>query len=260
MLLVLLSVVVMTVDHRQGLLEPTRQILSAIVHPIRVVASLPAELMDSADTHLSSRRELILNNQRLRDRHQLDQSRLQRLDALEVENIRLRSLLDSSYELEKPVLIAELLEVDLDPFSHRIAIDKGQGDGVYAGQPVIDSSGVIGQVDSVAPFSATVRLISDPSHGIPVQVNRNGLRSIAIGTGRINVLTITSLPNNADIRVDDLVVTSGLGGRFPAGYPVGRVKTIITDPGQPFSRVELEPLGALDRIQEVLLIQRAEQP
>jgi rod shape-determining protein MreC len=105
-----------------------------------------------------------------------------------------------------------------------------------------------------------VRLISDPSHGLPVQVNRNGLRSVAFGTGRLDTLTIRSLPNNADIRVDDLIVTSGLGGRFPSGYPVARVRSAETDPVEPFSRIELEPLGALDRIQEVLLIEREQTP
>jgi len=249
----------MTVDHRQGLLEPVRQVISTVVHPIRLVASLPSTLFDTAGTQLTSRRELVAENQRLREKQTRVEARLQRLDALEAENIRLRTLLDSSYDLERPVLIADLIQVDLDPFSHLIEIDKGIQDDVYVGQPVIDGNGVIGQVDRVAPLSATVRLISDPSHGLPIQVNRNGLRSVAFGTGRLDTLTIRSLPNNADIRVDDLIVTSGLGGRFPAGYPVARVTSTGTDPGEPFSRIEVEPLGALDRIQEVLLIER-EQP
>ena len=183
------------------------------------------------------------------------QARLQRLDALEVENIRLRSLLDSSYELERPVVIAELTAVDLDPFNHLIQINKGLRDSITAGQPVIDANGVIGQVETVSPFTATVRLISDPSHGIPVQVNRNGLRSVAFGTGRTDTLTINSLPNNAGIEVGDLLVTSGLGGRFPAGYPVGEVRNITIDEGRAFSSISVKPLGALGRVEEVLLIE-----
>ncbi len=221
-----------------------------------MIATLPEQALEATNATLSSRRELIAENQRLRDRQRIYEARLQRLDALEVENIRLRSLLDSSYELERPVIIAELVGVDLDPFSHLIEIDKGTQSGIHVGQAVIDGNGVIGQVERVAPLTATVRLISDPSHGLPVQVNRNGLRSVAFGTGRINTLSITSLPNNADIRAGDLLVTSGLGGRFPAGYPVGEVHTVSIDPGQPFSRIAVQPLGALDRIQEVLLIQR----
>lgn len=244
----------MTVDHRLDLFEPGRQALSALVHPVRVIASLPATLTERMDENLASRRALIAENQRLKDRQQIFQARLQRFDALEVENIRLRRLLDSSYEIERPVLIAELFRIDLDPFSHLIEIDKGSRQGVYVGQPVIDESGIIGQVDKIGPLSATVRLISDPSHATPVQVNRNGLRGIAVGTGAIDQLTIQSLPRNADIKVGDLVVTSGLGGRFPSGYPVGKVRRISHETGQPFLTIELAPLAALDRARQVLLI------
>lgn len=256
MLLALLSVVLMTLDHRQNMLEPLRQTLSAAVHPVRLAASLPVELTGLATDQLTSRRELTEENARLRNQQLLYEARLQRLDALEVENIRLRELLDSAYELEEPVLIAELVAVDLDPYTHLIQIDKGTRDGVYRGQPVIDAGGIIGQVDEAGPFSATVRLISDPSHAIPVQVNRNGLRSIAVGNGNLQSLELTSLPNNADIREGDLLVTSGLGGRFPPGYPVGRIRAVHTDPGQAFADVQVTPSGALNRIQEVLLIRR----
>lgn len=259
-LLVVVSLALMITDYRQGLLDPIRQTVSALAHPIRLVAELPTQFIKTADQQLASRRELLAENERLRNRQQVFQARLQRLDALEIENIRLRSLLDSSYDLEQPVLIAELVEVDLDPFSHVIEIDKGAGDGVEVGQAVIDADGVIGQVDHVAQFSATIRLISDPGHAIPVQVNRNGLRSVALGTGRTDVLNIESLPNNADIQIGDLVVTSGLGGRFPAGYPVGEVSAIRPDPGAPFSTINIAPRGALGRIQEVLLIRRDPSP
>lgn len=259
MLLGLLSVVLMTLDHRQNLLDPVRQTLSAVVHPIRLIAALPVELTGAASVQLTNRRELLEDNARLRHQQLLYEARLQRLDALEVENIRLRELLDSAYELEEPVLIAELVQVDLDPYTHLIQIDKGSRDGVFAGQPVIDANGIIGQVDEVGPFSASVRLISDPSHAIPVQVNRNGLRSIAIGNGNLNALELSSLPNNADIRPGDLLVTSGLGGRFPAGYPVGRVERVETDPGEAFADITVEPSGALNRIQEVLLIRREDE-
>lgn len=258
MLLALLSVVLMTLDHRQNLLEPIRQGLSAVVHPVRLAASLPVELTGVASDQLTSRRELVEENARLRNQQLLYEARLQRLDALEVENIRLRDLLDSAYELEEPVLIAELVAVDLDPYTHLIQIDKGTGDGVYPGQPVIDAGGIIGQVDEAGPFSATVRLISDPSHAIPVQINRNGLRSIAVGNGNLQSLELTSLPNNADIREGDLLVTSGLGGRFPPGYPVGRISAVNIDPGQAFADVTVTPSGALNRIQEVLLIRRGD--
>lgn len=243
------------VDHRDGLLAPVHDGLSVIAHPIRVIASLPDQIGQMATEITTSRRELIQENRRLEDRQKLYQARLQRLDALEVENIRLRSLLDSSYELDRPVAIAEITAVDLDPFNHLIQINKGLRDSISTGQPVIDADGVIGQVETVSPFTATVRLISDPSHGIPVQVNRNGLRSVAFGTGRTDTLAITSLSNNASIEVGDLLVTSGLGGRFPAGYPVGKVRRVSIDESQAFSAIEVEPLGGLGRVEEVLLIQ-----
>lgn len=251
---ILASVVLMTIDHREDLLKPVRQTLSAVVQPVRLAADLPSSMLGFASKQVRSRRELMAEIERLRDQHLLDEARLQKLDALEVENIRLRELLDSSYEVGESVLIAELMKVDLDPYTHLIQIDKGAGEGVYGGQPVIDANGVVGQVDEAGPFTANVRLITDPSHAIPVQINRNGVRTVAVGTGNLHKLELTSLPNNTDIREGDLLVTSGLGGRFPPGYPVGRVGTVETDPGRPFARVSVDPAAALDRIQEVLLV------
>jgi rod shape-determining protein MreC len=249
----------MTLDHREQLLQPARQALSALVHPVRMVASLPATLGEMVAYQFRSRRELMAEIERLRAQRLLNEVRLQKLDALEVENIRLRELLDSSYEVSESVLISELVGVELSANSHLIEIDKGSMSGVYPGQPVLDADGVVGQVDHVGPFSATVRLISDASHAIPVQVNRNGVRSVAIGTGNLHQLDITGLPNNTDIRVGDLLVTSGLGGRFPPGYPVARVSSVTTNPGLPFATVLAEPTGNIDRIQEVLLVRRDPQ-
>lgn len=257
MLLVLVSALLMTLDHRQQLLEPVRQGLAAAVYPIRLAANMPSEVGDFVNRQLESRRDLRETNARLRSQVLLYQARLQKLDALEVENIRLRQLLDSSYEVGESVVIAEQLRVDLDPYTHLIQIDKGATEGAFLGQPVLDANGVIGQVDRIGPLSATVRLITDPSHAIPVQVNRNGVRTVAMGTGNLSRLELTSLPNNTDIVAGDLLVTSGLGGRFPSGYPVARVTSVKVDPGREFAQVTAVPTGALDRTQEVLLIRRA---
>jgi rod shape-determining protein MreC len=250
----------MSVDHRQDLLQPVRYTLSATLYPVRLVASLPSATREFVVERFKSRRELREEIARLRHRHLMHAARLQQLDSLEVENIRLRELLDSAYELGESVLIAELLRVDLDPYTHLLQIDKGGESGVYRGQPVLDAHGVMGQVDKVGPFSAMVRLITDPSHAIPVQVNRNGVRSVAMGTGNLHRLELSSLPNNSDVRKGDLLVTSGLGGRFPKGYPVARVDEVQTDPGQPFARVTATPLAHLDRSQQVLLVRREEPP
>ena len=256
-MLVLVSALLMTLDHRQQLLEPVRQGLAAAVYPIRLAANMPSEVGDFVNRQLESRRDLRETNARLRSQVLLYQARLQKLDALEVENIRLRQLLDSSYEVGESVVIAEQLRVDLDPYTHLIQIDKGATEGVFLGQPVLDANGVIGQVDRIGPLSATVRLVTDPSHAIPVQVNRNGVRTVAMGTGNLSRLELTSLPNNTDIVEGDLLVTSGLGGRFPSGYPVARVTSVKLDPGREFAQVTAVPTGALDRTQEVLLIRRA---
>lgn len=250
----------MSLDHRQRMPEPVSYTLSAVVYPIRAVADLPFEIGDLLSRELSGRRQLMAENERLQAQHLLNEARLQKLDALEEENIRLRQLLASSYEMDEPVLIAELMRVDLDPYSHLVQIGKGARDGVFRGQPVLDAKGVVGQVDKVGPFSAMVRLITDPSHAIPVRINRNGIRSVAVGTGNLHELRLTNLPNNTDIRPGDLLVTSGLGGRFPRGYPVARVISVTTDPGPAFARVVARPTAALDRLQEVLLIKRDQKP
>jgi rod shape-determining protein MreC len=179
---------------------------------------------------------------------------MQRLAALEAENIRLRELLDASFEVGEKRLIAELMSVNLDPFQHQIVINKGTLDGVFPGQPILDAEGVMGQIVHAGPYTSTAVLITDTSHAIPVQVNRNGLRSIAIGSGTINRLELPYIPNNSDILPGDLLITSGLGGRFPPGYPVAKVGAVQHDPGRSFAQVIAEPLAQLNRSREVLLV------
>jgi rod shape-determining protein MreC len=256
----LLAVVLMMADHRQQLGEPVREALAATVYPLQLMVDLPFRMGDFFSDQFGSRRQLMEENAQLRAQALLNETRLQRLDTLERENINLRALLQSSYEVAEPALIAELMRVDLDPTIHIIQINKGRRDRVFVGQPVLDANGITGQVDRLGPYSATVRLITDPSHALPVQVNRNGLRTIAIGTGDLKQLDIVNLPTNADIEVGDLLVTSGLGGRFPPGYPVARVTRVEIDPGQPFARIKAAPTAALDRSRQLLLVQGQEAP
>nr|WP_301289027.1 rod shape-determining protein MreC [Natronocella acetinitrilica] len=253
-LLALMSVGLMTLDHRQHLSAPVQEAALTIAYPLHFAVNLPFELAELASEHASSRNALLQENARLRNQQLLNEARLQRLDQLERENIRLQGLLESAYEVEHSVLIAELMRVDLDPYRHMLQIDKGSRHGVFSGQPVIDARGVMGQVDRIGRSSAVVRLITDPSHAIPVQVNRNGLRAIAYGTGRLRELDLPHLPNNADVQVGDLLITSGLGGGFPAGYPVARVTDVRQEPGYAFARITAEPLAELDRSREMLLV------
>lgn len=244
----------MVMDHKYKSLESVRAALSVVVYPIQFTMNLPGTLSDWFSESLASRRRLEEENESLRTQQLMQQVQLQKLAALEAENIRLRELLDSSFKVGEKVLIAELMSVNLDPYKHQIVINKGELHGVYPGQPLLDARGVMGQIVHAGPYTSTAMLITDTSHAIPVQVNRNGLRTIAIGTGTINRLELPYIPNNADIRPGDLLITSGLGGHFPPGYPVAEVTTVQHDPGHTFSQVAATPLAELNRSREVLLV------
>ena len=244
----------MTVDHRYGHLESLRSALSVIVYPMQYLVNLPVRLVHWAYESLDTRESLLLDNQQLRKEQLLLSSRLQKYEVLEMENQRLRKLLESSLKLKERVLIAELLDVDLQPFRHTVLINKGEREGVYDGQPIVDADGIMGQIVHVGPFSSTALLITDPSHALPVQINRNGLRAIAVGTGQSQNLQLEYLPNNADVRQGDLVISSGLGSHFPSGYPVGVVTEIKLDPAEPFARVLVTPSARLEQSREVLLL------
>ena len=250
----LLSTVLMVMDHRYQNLKSVRSALSVIVYPLQLAIELPGSVSDWLGESLSSRRDLQEENASLRTQQIMQKVQMQRLAALEAENIRLRELLDASFEVGEKRLIAELMSVNLDPFQHQIVINKGTLDDVYPGQPILDAEGVMGQIVHAGPYTSTAVLITDTSHAIPVQVNRNGLRSIAIGSGTINRLELPYIPNNSDILPGDLLITSGLGGRFPPGYPVAKVGAIQYDPGRSFAQVIAEPLAQLNRSREVLLV------
>lgn len=244
----------MVLDHRYNTLESLRSTLSVVLYPIQYIASLPASIGESASEAFTSRSELQAQKSRLHAENLELRGRLQKFEALEAENMRLRGLLDSSFKVGDRVLISELIAVEQDPFRQVVLIDKGKTSGLYEGQPVLDANAVVGQVTHINPFTANVLLITDATHALPVQVNRNGLRTIALGTGLINQLELPHLPNNADIEVGDLLTTSGLGGRFPPGYPVAQVVAVGRQPGRPFASVIAETTAHLDRLREVLLV------
>jgi rod shape-determining protein MreC len=244
----------MTVDHRLNHLQTVRSVLSVVVYPIQQVVNSPMSLAGWMSDRFSSREKLLARNSELRERQVLLEAKLLKLSALEAENARLRELMDSSLKVGDRILIGELLYVDPDPYRQQVVIDKGTEHGVYSGQAVLDAKGIMGQTGHVGPLTSSVILITDPSHAIPVQVNRNGLRTIAIGTGTNNRLELSHLPNNADIRTGDLLISSGLGGRFPPDYPVAVVTTARTDPGRPFAVVYADPNADLERSRELLLV------
>ncbi|MGL4316444.1 MAG: rod shape-determining protein MreC [Pseudomonas sp.] len=253
-MLVVLSAVLMVVDARFEVLQPLRAQLGLIVEPAYRTARLPLTLWENATQQLTSRNELVAENEKLKAEALLMQGRVQKLATLTEQNVRLRELLNSSALVDEKVLVTELIGVDPNPFSHRILIDKGEKDGAYIGQPVLDARGLMGQVVEVMPYTARVLLLTDTNHSIPVQVNRNGLRAIAAGTGNPERLELRHVADTADIKEGDLLVSSGMGQRFPAGYPVATVKEVIHDSGQPFAIVRAIPTAALNRSRYMLLV------
>jgi len=251
---VALAVLLMIVDHRLAYLESVRSALSVLVYPIQYLVSLPVRGLEKVSAFAVDHQTLLERNAELRERNLLLQSKLQRFASLESENARLRELLDSSVEIGEQALVADLLAVELQPSSRQIVLNKGGKQGVYIGQPVVGARGVMGQVIHVGPFTSTALLITDLSHAMPVELNRTGLRALAVGTGEDDALELNHVPNNADVREGDLAVSSGLGGRFPRGYPVGEVVSVNAEPSQPFARIIARPSAQLLQAREVLLI------
>ncbi|RDH42863.1 rod shape-determining protein MreC [Zooshikella ganghwensis] len=253
-LCVVLSVASMIVDHKYNYLDTVRAWLTVIVTPIQWVADIPARMWGMADNALQTRAELLEENARLEAKNLILERKLQKLAALTAQNIRLRELLNSSRSIDEKVLIAELMGIDPNPYTHQIIVNKGSLDGVYVGQPLLDAKGLMGQVITVSPFSSRIMLITDTHHSIPVQVNRNGVRAIAVGTGKLDELELRHVPDTTDIRQGDILVSSGLGQKFPVGYPVGEVTSVVHDPGKPFAVIKVRPAAKLDRSRHVLLV------
>jgi len=254
LVLMLASIVLMYVDHREHHLDTMRRAIGAAVYPLQVVVDAPLRFWDWLGDSTTSRNELELELGRLRAERLLASARLQRLSALEAENARLRAMLEARSRVRDQVRVAEIMSVDANPYEHNLVINIGSRDGVYDGQAIVDSDGVVGQVIETGLATSRAVLISDTDHALPVEVNRNGLRTIAVGTGEIDRLDLPFLPNNADIRAGDLLVTSGLGGAFPAGYPVAVVASVTRVPQEPFAEVTAKPAAALDQVREVMLI------
>lgn len=252
--LMFLGILLMFLDNRDNHLDAVRDAIGAAVYPLRIIVDAPSRLWVWTSESTQSRDDLQLENTRLKAEQILTRARLQRLNSLEAENARLRAMLDARDQFEDRVRVAEIMAVDANPFRHSLVIDVGSGDGVYDGQAIVDADGVVGQVIKTGPITSEAILISDPGHALPVEVNRNGLRTIAYGTGDFGRLDLPGLTNNADIQVGDLLVTSGLGGAFPNGYPVAVVDTVNRIPQQAFGDVSATPAAALDQVREVMLV------
>lgn len=252
--LILLSLLLMFLDHREQHIEQVRDTIGTAIYPLQLLVDGPSRLFDWARTRLRSRTTLLTENEQLKREQQVIRAMLLTQDALKAENARLREMLEAREQVADRVRVAEILAVDSNPGRHSLVIDAGSGDGVYEGQAIVDQDGVVGQVIEVGPVTSAALLISDPGHALPVEVNRNGMRTIAYGTGEFGRLDLPGLANNADIREGDLLVTSGLGGAFPSGYPVAVVTTVTRLPQQAFADVTAEPVAALNQVREIMLV------
>jgi len=231
-----------------------RSWLTTGLTPVYWLGDTPRRSADWLSDITTSRGDLLEEKESLEARLLVLERRAQRYASLSAENTRLRELLNASAELDDSVLVADVIGITPDPLSHEIILDKGERDGVARGQAIIDSEGLMGQIVHTSAFSSRAVLISDNSHAVPVEVNRSGVRAVLLGGGDMNQLELAHVPDTADIEVDDLLVSSGLGGRFPRGYPVARVSVVEHNPAEPFARVVAEPLARLDRSRMVLVV------
>jgi rod shape-determining protein MreC len=252
--LLLLAIALMMADHRGQHLRTVRGWASLVAEPLYWVAASPVHLARGVHDAFVTRQHLTAEVSRVEEDLLVARAQLARLEAVQRENEALRRLLQGTRGLSLSVQLADIADVELDPFRHRVALDLGARHGVREGIALIDADGVFGQVIAVSPLRSTAVLITDPSHAVPVQVQRSGLRTIAYGTGASNRLSVPNIPQSADVRVGDVLLTSGIGGRFPAGLPVAVVNRVGPEDTHLFIEAEAEPLAALDRSGQVLLV------
>ncbi|TAL89640.1 MAG: rod shape-determining protein MreC [Rhodanobacter sp.] len=255
-----LAVVLMVLDQRNGWLWRLRSAASAVVEPVYRLAGLPAEGARTLSVAFADRQHLTSENQRLREDLLLANAKLNRMAAVAVQNQHLKELLDTQHSLELNVQLARVIGVDLGAYRYRLTLNVGSRDGVRQGQPVIDAHGVMGQVVEVLPHTAVVMLITDPSHAVPVTIARTGLRTVAYGARDGDELSLPNLPLAADVRVGDKLLTSGIGGRFPPGFPVGQVDQVSPAATGMFQVALARPAADIDRSADVLLLHDQAEP
>jgi rod shape-determining protein MreC len=255
-----IAVFLMLLDQHGVGLQKMRARIAAPVSSIQYVAGLPFQAIEKVTVMVSSHHSLITENAQLKSEQLLLKAQMQRLLAVESENNQLKALMHSSTQIQGKVLIAQLLAVDSDPFINQILLDKGTHDGVFVGQPVLDADGVMGKIIEANPLTSRVLLINDSHSGIPVQDTRNGVRAIAMGDSYSAKLHLVNVPQTVDMNVGDMLVTSGMGEHYPAGYPVGQVTAVKRAPGLQFSNIEATPSSHSDRSRQVLLVWPNEKP
>ncbi len=250
----LLAIFLMALDHRGHYLDRFHHTVRQVTEPMLMAIDAPIQWMGHLSAWSQSTQALLKESARLEEALRQQQASVLTSDALARENDELRALLGLEASVGQEFITARVLSVDLSPFSHRFVIDRGRGDGLSSGLPVVDQGGLIGQVDSVSAMTASVILITDPDHALPVRVARTGDVTLAYGGGLENDLTLPDLPMNIDLEPGDELVTSGLGGIFPPGLPVARVERINQPEGQSFAVATATPRGQHDRSRFVIVV------
>lgn len=251
---VVLSFILLINDQRNNYLSILRNSIAIAIYPLQSAVEIPSRLTDWFDLRIKSKEILIKENQNLLSQQKINSSILQRYESLEQENERLKQILNAASNLDNKVEITRIISVNVNPYRHTIVIDKGERDGVYEGQILLGADGVIGQILHTNFLTSEAILISDSDHALPVEINRNGLRTIVLGNGSYTKLDVPYIPNNADIEIGDLLVTSGLGGKFPSGYPVAKVDFIESDLSEQFYKVSAKPIAHLNQVREIMLL------
>lgn len=254
LLIIVLSAVLIVADDHFDQVTPVRSAIGTGLAPILWLGNAPSEFSNWVAGVFTSKEDLKAENEELRARLLILERRALKYAALASENNELRRLMNSSEVLDDRVIVGEVVAVSPDPFSHEVIINRGSRDGVEVGQAILDANGLMGQVQQISSFTSRVLLVSDSSHAVPVEVVRNGLRAILLGNGDTNALELVHVPDTADIREGDLLVSSGLGGRFPKGYPVAKVDKITKEQGEPFVKIEATPLAELNKSRLLLVV------
>ena len=255
-----LAIGLIVFDHRGGWLSQLRAQATVAMQPLWWLAGLPSRIGEALNDSASTRTRLADENRVLRNALLVSGARVARLQAAASENARLRGLLGATGRGGLDVQLAPILDIDLDPTRQRLVLDAGAREGVSVGQSVIDAGGLVGQIIAVRPSTATVLLLTDPDHAVPVIVARSGVRLVAYGRGRSDRLQLANIPLSSDVQVGDTVITSGLGGRFPAGFPVGRITALHPDDSHAFLVGDVAPAAQLDRGRDVLLLKGRAAP
>ncbi len=249
-----ISFLCISVDRQSNYLNPVRETLSFVVYPIQLAVDLQIGLIETISSYLKTQKTLINDMEKLRTENLQLSVRAQRYSAVKRENSRLRDLLDFPVVPNQRTIVANILSIDTKSGSQQIVVNKGENTGAQVGQAMVDVHGVIGQVIKVGPYSSTGLLITDPKHSIPVELNRTGLRALVTGIDESKKLSLSFVPIDADVVTGDLVVSSGLGNRFPSGYPVGTIKSVARVKGESFADISVEPISDLTFSREVLLV------